>query len=261
MSDPIGVAVSVRAEARKAPAGDRWFMVGVTGLVIVLTAIGFLPSLVAPTSRTVPLPLTWLVMAHAVIAAAFLLVFLVQTVLVATRRTAVHRRLGVLGLLLAVMFTVIGAFSAVAETRRGFDLSGDLVARGTSHEPAIVLAPVIAVLMFAVLVGAAAIYRRRPQIHKRLMMLALVGTLAPAGVAHIVGHWSALQPHALPISIAGNFCLLCLSPAYERWTRGRVHPVSLWGGVGIFVFLNIFFGLVVPSASWHALADWVAGRG
>ncbi len=259
LEHPVPVSVSLGSSKRQAV--DRWFSVGVATMVIALTVVSFAPALVAPATRTVPLPFTPLVMAHALVAAAFLLVFLAQAILVATGRTAVHRRLGVVGVLLAVMFTVVGSFAAIAETRRGFDLSGDLVPRGTLLDPAIVLAPVIGVLLFAVLVCAAVVYRRRPGVHKRLMILALVGALAPAPVAHLVGHWPALQPHAIPLAIAVNFCLLCLTPAYERITRGRTHPVSLWGGVGVFACLNVFFGFVVPSAPWHALADWLAGRG
>ena len=49
--------------------------------------------------------------------------------------------------------------------------------------------------MFGVFVGAALFFRRRPAIHKRLMLLATVGPqLTGPPVIHAVGHWPALLP-------------------------------------------------------------------
>jgi len=198
--------------------------------------------------------------AHTIVAAAFLLVFLVQTLLVVARRTTAHRRLGVVGVLLAGAFTAIGAFTVITETRRGFDLSGALVPRATTLEPGILLGPIIGVILFAILVAAAVLYRHRPDIHKRLMLLALVGALAPAPVAHLEGHWPALVPYAIPLAIVANVCLLGLSPFYERIAGGRMHPISLWGGVGVLLCISVFFGIVVPSATWNRFAEWIAAR-
>ena len=251
----VAVADSIVTVGRRKM--DHWFSVVTVLMVIALTVISFGPALVAPAGRTVPLPLTPVVGAHALVASAFLLVFLAQTLLVAAGRTPTHRRLGVAGVVLAILFVVTGTLATIGETRRGFDLSGDQVIRGTSPDPAFLLGPMIGVLQFAVLFGLAVLYRRRPDIHKRLMILALVA-LAQAPVAHLSGHWPALRPHAIPLAVLANVCFLSLMPAYELVTRRRIHPVSLLGGLGVFASIAVFFNFVVPSAPWHRLAAWVA---
>jgi hypothetical protein len=140
-----------RVSALTAPTALRAksrFYVNVTLFVVVLNLVSFGPSLIAPASRTVPLPLTRLVVAHAIVSVSFLLAFLIQTLLVANRRTPLHRRFGVLVVVLAAAFVVVGWIASVAEARRGFDLSGDLIARGTAQDAALILAPLNALVMF-----------------------------------------------------------------------------------------------------------------
>lgn len=235
---------------------DRWFYVCVALLIIGLNVVAFGPSLVAPAGRTMSLPLTALVAAHATISAAWLLIFLTQATLIATGRTAVHRRLGIAGVLLAVALVVTGPFVVIEEARRGFDLSGDLVPRGTSQDAGITLSLLFVFLLFGLLVAGAAWYRRRPEVHKRLMLLALV-PLMNAPLAHLVGHWEALRPWAGVIFPGFNAVLLALLPIHDRLTRGRIHPVSLWGAILLFAWFPVFLGVVASTAAWRNFAEWL----
>ena len=63
--------------------------------------------------------------AHGALAGASLLFFLVQATLVATHRTAIHRRFGIAGAFIAVAMIAVGSL-VIDLTRRGYDLSGDL---------------------------------------------------------------------------------------------------------------------------------------
>ena len=235
---------------------DRWFYVCVTLLSIGLNVVAFGPSLVVPAGRTMSLPLTALVATHATISAAWLLIFLAQAMLIATGRTAVHRRLGIAGVLLAVALVVTGPFVVIEEARRGFDLSGDLVPRGTSQDAGITLSLLFVFLLFGLLVAGAAWYRRRPEVHKRLMLLALV-PLTNAPLAHLVGHWEALRPWAGVIFPGFNAVLLALLPIHDRLTRGRIHPVSLWGAILLFAWFPVFLGVVASTAAWRNFAEWL----
>jgi hypothetical protein len=244
-------AVSV---ARRAPTVERLFYIGMGILAILVASAGFLPGIVNASGRTAPL--TTLVVVHGAVFLMWLMLFVVQATLVATRRTQLHRRLGPFGALLAIAMIVLGYASVIAMGRRGFDLSGDL---GVAADPLTFLVlPLGDLAAFAILVGSAFAYRRRPVIHKRLMLLATIGTLMPAPLAHLIGHTPMLRAHpaiiVIPIAI-----LLSLSAIHDRVAKGRIHPVSLWVALALFAWANLRAAVIGPSAAWHRFAGWLIG--
>jgi hypothetical protein len=115
-----------RRPPKREVSSERWFYINIAVLMILLNVVAFGTSIIDPAERRVPLPLSLLVTIHAIVSALWLVLFLTQATLIATTRTAVHRRLGVIGAVLAVVFVVLGVFSVVEQARRGFDLSGDI---------------------------------------------------------------------------------------------------------------------------------------
>jgi len=228
--------------------------VSVTLLVILLNVMSFAPSIIDTSTRRVPLPLTSVDLVHALVSVTWLLVFLAQVTLIAAGRPAVHRRLGVVGVLLSVALIVVTWFMLGEGARRGFDLSGDLVPPGTSVDPGAFLAPANSLVPIGILVGTAVWYRRRPAVHKRLMMLALL-TSTGAPIAHLVGHWPALQPYPV-INPISSLLLLSVPAIHDRVSGPSIHPVSLWGAIGVFAWLTVFFTAIVPTSAWHDFAAW-----
>ena len=222
------------------------------GVVALGAAVlGFVPGLVR-TSRLGPI--TPLVALHGAVATAWLLLYLVQTTLVGRGSREQHRRLGVAGLVLAVVFVATGYAAAIVSTRRGFDLSGDL---HIAADPLGALVfPLGDLISFSLLVTLAAVWRRRPDRHRRLMLLATTGSLMGAPLAHIVGQVPALQ--AFPPIILLPLCAFYFAPAvHDRWADGRVHPVSLWAAIGLLVWAQSRAALIGPSDAWHRLAAWL----
>jgi uncharacterized membrane protein YozB (DUF420 family) len=188
----------------------RWFYISMALLMILFSVVAFGPSIIDPSTRNVPLPLTPFVLAHAIVSAAWLVLFLAQATLVATGRTPVHRRVGIFGAVLTMVFIVVGYFTIIEEARRGFNLSGDGSPPARPDAPPNLdsVAILFNLLTFAVLAGVGLCYRHRPRVHKRLMLLAMLGGLTPTPVGHLIGHWSALQQWAgliFPVSAS----LLC----------------------------------------------------
>jgi len=105
---------------------------------------------------------------HGVIFGAWLLLFAVQTTFIARGRVRMHRRLGIAGVLLAAMMVVTGYHTSIAMARRGYDLSGDLNA---AADPLGLLVFQLGDLVsFSILVGLGVAFRKRTDIHKRLMV-------------------------------------------------------------------------------------------
>jgi hypothetical protein len=243
------------------------FYVGAAVVVILLNMAGFLPSLIDQSRRVAP-P-TWLVTAHGALAGAWLLFFLVQTTLVATRRTPIHRRLGVAGPFIAIAMIAVGSMTVIDHARRGYDLSGDIARAAAppgSRAPTVeslavtMFPPLLAFANFGILTGLGLSFRHRPAVHKRLMLLGL-GTLVLTPLIHLSGHvigrWPGLYASLnLAIFIAANALPFSVA-VHDKVSDGRVHPISLWVPVLLIVETFGLIAVVMPSEGWRRLAPWL----
>jgi len=219
----------------------RGFYVGMALAALLIIAIGFAPTFyLRPRSLA---PLAPLVVAHGVIFTAWIVVFLAQTSLIATGRTAIHRKLGFIGLGLAVVMLVMGPLIAISAARRGV-LPGDPLA--------FLLVPIMDVVLFAVFVSLAYHYRRRSELHKRWMLLAIASILPPA-----ISRWplAVNRPIVVPVVL---LLFLAARPVADRVAGTRVHPVSLWGGLFLLASLPLRFA-VAQTEGWHRVARWLTG--
>lgn len=216
---------------------------------VVLAAAAFVPSLVNPVGRMAPVNL--LVAIHGVLSTTWLLLFVVQAALVVKGRVTLHRRLGAASLVLAVLMVVTGYQTVIELTRRGFDLSGDLHLTDTLTNAVFPLGDLVS---FVTLFGAGLWHRHHPETHKRFMLLATIGMMMPATVAHLIGH----NLPDMPVLVPALLGLLFLAPAvYERFRFGRYHRITLWGGIGLFIWGNLRALVIGPNAEWRRFVAWL----
>src|SRR6266851_4238807 len=90
--------------SRPPPGSERRFFVGITAAMIAAILAGFAPTwFLRPwLYQPVMLAFTPLVWLHGLLFTGWALLFITQVGLVSTNRLAVHRRLGVLGVVFAV---------------------------------------------------------------------------------------------------------------------------------------------------------------
>ena len=120
-----------------------------------------------PTATLSGGPFTPLVYVHGALFTAWIVLFVVQTALIASHRVAVHRRLGIAGAALAAAMLVAGTLTAIATAARGSAPVG--------VDPLSFLAiPIFDMVLFATFVTAALVRRRDKETHKRLMLLAVL---------------------------------------------------------------------------------------
>lgn len=244
--------ISTNRAARSRRSDSRfYFAMGL--LAVGICRAGFVPALFKSDRNA---SWTWMVAVHAVLFGFWLLVFLLQVALVSQRRIRTHRKLGYAAALLAMAMVVSGYLTAIAMVRRGFDLSGDL---NTAADP--FGAPVVFqlgdTLSFALLVGAAVIVRNRPQAHKRLILLATLGSLLPAPLAHLLSHFPQFDDMG-PIILLPLLMLYSASAVHDKLTYGRIHPVSLWVPVALFIWANLRAVVIGPSETFHQFVEWLA---
>lgn len=186
---------------------------------------------------------------HAVVFTAWLVVFVTQTTLILTKRTAIHRRLGVAAVGLAALMLGLGAQTAITVARLGH--------RGIPGlefpEPeGFLLLNLAAIGVFAVLFAAGFFFRRDAQAHKRLMLMALLGGLLGPGVSRLPG-----ISGRLPLIAGVTLAFLFAVPAYDLWTRRRVHWASMAGVVLALATVPPVVAQVAATGAWHTLAAWL----
>lgn len=192
-------------------------------------------------------PLPWLVHLHGAVMTAWMGLFIAQTALVESGRTSVHRRLGIVGGLLAAAIVVIGPAVAVYGVRAG-------------HHPvpganplSFMIVPFGDIFVFGTLVGAALWYRGRPELHKRLMLVATIAILPPG-----VARWPLHLPRT-PWIFFGipDFILLgCI--AYDCAKTGRLSPAFVVGGV-LLIASHPLRLMLSGTAAWMSFAHWITG--
>jgi uncharacterized membrane protein YozB (DUF420 family) len=246
--------ISVRrgGGAQRMP-GRSWFYVAMGAVAVGIAIIGFVPGLAfSPTRRYGP-PTTDILL-HSLLAAMWLALYITQAVLVHAGNTRIHRRLGWIGIPLAIAVVASGFATTIAQGRRGFalwwdpDLKIDALAD--------LVHPLGDLFTFSLLISAALIWRRRSDVHKRLMLLAAVGSMMAAPLIHLMSYFPPLR--AVPPLILLPLAALYFSSAiHDRLTLGRMHPVSKWVGLTLLLFAMLRAAVIGPSAAWHQFAGWL----
>lgn len=227
---------------------DRMFYSGMAVAMAVVVFLGFAPTfylrafyepIVTVGGAATLSPLAYF---HGVIFTAWVMLFIVQTSLVAARRVDLHRKTGVAGLLLAAAMVVVGSWTAIAAAARGSGPPG--------ADPLRFLAvPLFDMVVFAPLVTAAFWLRRNKEAHKRLMLLASVSLLA-AAVARLPG----MLPLG-PLAFFGvAYLFIVAGVAFDLATRRRIHPAYLWGGLLLVVSVPVRLWISGTEA-WYAFAQ------
>src|SRR5271156_6608866 len=158
------------------PGERRYYLIAAVAIIIVVLA-GFSIDFYLLFDMS---SLSFLVRAHGLVMFAWVGVFFAQVFLVARHRVDLHRRLGILGVALALLIVIIGAYTSIVAARLG----GNHLPPGMPAIP-FLSASLLLLLTFTVLAGTGLAMRRRPDVHKRLMLLATLPLLDAALVRFI----------------------------------------------------------------------------
>ncbi|HEX7957883.1 MAG TPA: hypothetical protein VF508_13115, partial [Pyrinomonadaceae bacterium] len=124
---------------------------------------------------------------------------------------------------------------------------------GAASPLAFLTIPLGDILVFALLVGAGLYFRRRVDIHKRLIILGTVAIL-PAALARLPFDFIQRGGPLAFFGLADVFVLVLL--AYDLLSRGRPHRATVLGGLLLVVShpLRLFVG---GTQVWLAFAAWL----
>lgn len=195
---------------------------------------------------TPPLP-GLLVHVHGVVMTSWVLLFVAQIGLVASRRTKVHQRLGVLGGVLAILVFCVGILTAISSA-----------ARGSFPGPPpleFLVVPLGDMVVFGILVGTALYFRRRLEIHKRLMLLASLTLLAPA-IARIPLRFIETGGPLVFFGLTDLCVIACV--AFDTIRNRRLHPAFAWGTL-LFIGSQPLRLMLAGTDPWLRFASSLVG--
>jgi hypothetical protein len=183
---------------------------------------------------------------HGLIFTTWVLFFLAQTVLVATGRTYLHRRMGIGGAVLAVLVVIVGTAVAINRAKTGVSPIPGVSSLG------FLAIPLFDMVVFGALVGTALYFRRQLETHKRLMTLSMISLLA-APIARM--NFLPLPPGPPTFfGLADLFIVAML--VFDLSTRGKVHPATIWGGLLVVASQPLRL-MISGTAPWLAFASWL----
>jgi hypothetical protein len=227
----LGLASVLRPPAvMTRPRSTRTFYPSIALTIAIVVGVGFGPTIGVRLIHP-PSPRPFVLHLHVFRFVTWVLLFVVQSLLIQARRIDWHRRLGVFGLIVGVSMPIVGITTALAMTR--------LAGSGVEGQAALAVS-LFDMFAFASTFGLAMRLRRRPDYHRRLMLMASCGRT----VAAFARFPSWLMPNNawyLGVDILFAAALIC-DLAYE----GRVHPVYSYGlpalmigqGITMWVYLS-----------------------
>jgi hypothetical protein len=241
-------------EASGLRSDSRYFYLWMAGAFVVVAFGGFTPTYWAPvTAGKFHAPP--IIHIHGMLMFTWTVFFFVQTALVAGRRTMDHRSWGLAGI---ALFSVIACAILVGESavlKRDEALGmGDAARRFAA----------VTLCAWPLMVGLftlAIVNIRRPEVHKRFMILLMSGMLTPA-IARVfltllAPPGGAVGPPppfvSLPPALVADLFLVA-AMVHDWRTRGRPHAVYVFGGLTLLAQQ----ALTVPFAAtgaWMSIAQ------
>lgn len=227
--------------------GDRAgrFYVAIALVAIAAVAIGF--------STTYFLPLAGgtfggppVAHVHGLLFMAWVALLLLQPLLVRARQTRLHRKLGWIALPLALAMAASGLGVGV------FAVTRDLGSGGGDAAYSQLIGVVAAMSFFVAYLAIALAFRKRPDWHKRMMVVSTIAILWPA--------WFRFR-HLLPFvpwpdlvfGVIVSDSLILIAMLRDRVKFGRVHPAYLIFGL-LLIAEHVAEIIFYDSPAWRTAA-------
>jgi hypothetical protein len=224
----------------------------------LLTAAGFALLVMAGFARTYYLkgifeapPLaSILVHMHGAVMTAWVVLFASQVWLIRSRKIRMHQAAGYLGVGLAVLVVVIGFFTSLSAAK-----NGSASAPPDVPPLAFMIVPMTDLVLFSIFFGLAVYFRKKPAIHKRMMLLTAINFLPPAAARLPIEGLTSLGPlffFGLPT------LMLLAAVGYDTWHNRRLNKPLAAGALLLIVSYPARLAFSGTEA-WMNLAGWLTG--
>ncbi|HEY9155474.1 MAG TPA: hypothetical protein VIM69_10105 [Opitutaceae bacterium] len=244
----------LREQSARRVNPTRFLYLSFALLLFALVLLGFRQFFLhgrAVSGQELPPSVRSLLIIHGVAMTGWMALFIIQPLLIVGHNRRLHILLGMFGTALAALIVVLGTWTAIATTKR---IDTDLVRYGL-HRRQFMAVPLIDILGFLTFVGVGIWKRKRPEIHRPMMLLGTLAMMAAAtnripqfrglGATNILGH--LFGPHLVPLAIGVLFLATksVLTRTIDRWFAI---------GLAASVVVSILCMQIASSAAWDRIA-------
>jgi hypothetical protein len=215
---------------------------------VIIALLGFWPSYFGPLLlKGIPHPAR-IIHVHAAVFMGWLFFLIWQSWLAARGRVALHMKVGKYAMLWGIIVILVGWTTA-------FVVFGERVQAGNLEEArSRLIAPLTDMLFFGPVLCAAWSYRRRPEIHKRLIVVATTVLLVAA--VHRMTFLGGPPRPVLPL-LAIWLSPILAGMTHDYLRRRIVHPVYLVG-IGLVLLMKFGRAWIRGTQAWNDFTGWLA---
>ena len=213
---------------------------------IAAILVGFLKTFIIPIlSGTKTWPVS--IYLHASFVFGWVLLFLIQSLLIQNKKYKTHIFIGRYAALVALGAAVSIIPAALYQCER--ELKEGLGQNAISP----ILGSLASATMFLALVTLGIVYRKKPPMHKRLMLLATILLIWPAWFRwrH---YFPSVERPDIWFAVVLSDSLIIVAFIWDWIKNKRIHPALLYGGLFI-IAENCMEILLFDSAGWRAIAN------
>jgi hypothetical protein len=245
--------VSVATQVR--PLSDRRFFSWMSVAMAAIAFAGFARTYYHAGFNDGPKPtITAIVHVHGALATAWILLLIVQTRLIAHGRRDIHKLLGFAGVAIGAAVVAVGLWVAIHSERRVHTTAN----ADTLADPYVFLIfPFASIGLFTLFATLGVLNRQRSEAHKRYMMLASLSMIVPAMARLVTQTTQGAVAGVVGAMFVVNVFLIAMG-IYDFYTRGKLHPVMLWGGLVTLLSEPLRFAIGY-SAPFQAFARSLMG--
>ena len=255
---------SVAAKVRPRTVSRDPFFAVMSAVTLLIVLSGFTPTLyLRPVFKPVEIP--GYLFLHGIVLTSWFVWFALQTLLIQVRRTTLHRRLGVVGGVLAVAVPFAGLLATSRVVGRvvangiALDADASVIGIGVSGPVVRFLADVVwsnlgSAVTFAALAWTGILLRRRTAVHKRLLLIATVSILGPAlaRLARLPFFGGEQGPFTVSVLLG----LLAAVVIHDVVTMRKLHPATMLG-ISFAIAVSVIGTSIAATDMGLSLIRWL----
>jgi hypothetical protein len=237
-SEALAIDPNVAMTRRGGPL-DKFFYFGMSLLVAAVVVFGFSHTVDENLIHAVPAR-PWMLWVHGILFSGWVAFFILQSTLVRTRNVKVHRTLGWFGAGIGALITIVGISTAIVMDRFHVAESHDAAAKVFF---AIQLQDMVA---FTTAFWLAVYWRKKPDIHRRLILIA-TSVLTAAAFARF--------PHmGVASAYAGVDGLIFLGVLRDLIVDRKVHRVYRYALPALILWQTFMVQTWLQHPAWWVKA-------